>query len=382
MPASTTVLYPNGLLFEPLLSALKGAQWQIRIVMYLFKTSYAQHTRANDILDAICAAPPLGVDVEVILSHSEYDPQVSYENYLTAQKLVAAGCKVRMGPANQSFHSKITLIDNSLLFAGSHNYTRGGLTDNYELSWRTEAKSVVRPTAVYLDELWINALPFEKIAPALPPREPIVMDLTSVSTDGAAVTLGFSVNHVEGVEAFAAVADIEHDLEGAKMGVSVPPTARSASVIPNAESGRQIYVAVRAYRGGAAVAKSNLLEMTYRPTAAPPADLGEPELEESEETPAPAAPPAPNLLSVAAASETTVTVTWAFPGMVNFGRFEIEQRDLEGNWRYLATLVTPTARTWTGEPHDMNPPLRFRVLAYNSVGECAGSNEVGVGGAN
>lgn len=378
MPAATTVLYPDSLLFEPLMGALKGAQWQIRIATYLFKTSYTQHTRANDILDALIAAPPRGVDVEVILSHSEYNPDVSYENYLTAQKLAAAGCKVRLGPPNETFHSKIALIDNSRLFAGSHNLTRGGLTYNFELSWCTDAKAVVRPTNVYFEDLWVNAIPLEKVAPPSPPREPIVISLTSVSADGAAVTLGFSVNHAEGVEAFAAVADTEHELAGARMGVSVPPTARSASVIPNAAAGSQIYVAVRAYRGGAAVATGNLLQMTYQPTAAPPADLGEPESDEASETPAPAAPPAPNLLSVVAASETTVTVTWAFPGMVNFSRFEIEQRDTAGNWRYLATLVNPTVRTWTGAPHSMNPALPMRVVVYNTAGEWAGSNEVGI----
>lgn len=78
---------------------------------------------------------------------------------------------------------------------------------------------------------------------------------------------------------------------------------------------------------------------------------------------------------VVRASETTVTVTWAFPGMVNFSRFVIEQKDLEGNWRFVAALGNPTARTWTGEPIVMNAAMSLRVVVYGTGGEMMGSGE-------
>lgn len=160
------------------------------------------------------------------------------------------------------------------------------------------------------------------------------------------------------------------------MGPTVPPTARTVSDVPSVEPGEDVCVAVRAYRSGEAIATSIVFQTTYNPTPGSIGDGAE-DAEGGLEGPPPAAPTAPNLLSVVRASESAITVTWAFPGMVSFSRFVIEQKDEEGNWRLVAALGYPSARTWTGPPHAMNPTLPLRVAVYNTAEEKAMSGEGG-----
>lgn len=65
----------------------------------------------------------------------------------------------------------------------------------------------------------------------------------------------------------------------------------------------------------------------------------------------------------------------------NFHRFEVQQRT-NGTWQILATIMEPTARTWTGGPvafMDGNHPVRLAVfdMQEHSAGSNGGIVEVG-----
>lgn len=375
MPKTTTILYADSLLFDPLLAAITSATTRIELTMYLFKTSYAEHTRANAIADALIAAAARGVEVIVVLNYARFARSVADENDGTGMLLAAGGCQVRLGPRDTELHAKIIVVDGAMVFTGSHNITRGALTSNRELSWYTESKVVVERAQRYIGSLWRNADPIAEVTPVVEPEEPLEIVVTDVAQSGAEIVLDFTASYETGVDAFAAVSSATLDFAGARIGATVPPAARTATIVPEVEAGDTVYVAVRAYGGGQDFASSELCEVAYTPTEPPPGE-DEGEGEGSHETPPPAPLTAPTLVSVTRASDTTVTVTWAFAGLPDFLRFVIEQRDAAGDWAYVVTLGNPSTRTWTGAPDSMNADRPLRVVVYNTAQQAAASNEV------
>lgn len=375
--AVDTNLYPDGLLFDALMEKIAEAKFSIDIGTFIFKTSYASPTRANAVADALIARAR-SIRVRVLLNFSRTDPDVRYENYQTAILLAAGGCEVRLGPPKEIFHEKISIFDQARAFVGSHNITRGGLSDNRELTYYTEALTVVNPVQKYYDMLWYMAVTQDRVPVPLPPAPPIKIELLHVTDAGAALRLDYDVNHTRDVDAFAAVAAADSDLVGARMGLTVPPTTRSAIVIPDAATGEWVHVAVRAYSDGEAIATSGTVSMQYQPTAAPPEEAEPDTFGDGEGLP-PAALVAPTLSSVELVSPDMVTVTWVFVGASNFLRFVVEQRNAEGDWVSLYITRAPATRQWTGAPDSLSPDLPFRVVVYNTAGEKAVSNEVALG---
>lgn len=383
MAAERIILLPNGLYFDPLMTAIRGAKRRIQIAMYLFKTTYANHTRANDVADALLEAVNLrGVSVEVVLDNGRWDSKVCAANWATAQLLAAGGVQVRMGPSDESWHQKIVLVDEFMAFVGSHNITRGGLTDNCELSVRTDLKSVVDPVKRILRDRWAQAYPLDVATPAPVIGPPLEFAILSTSCEGDRLILNFEAEHTENVEAFAAVADTTSRLEGARMGPTVPPTERTAYVRSPVEPGQWVHVAVRAYAAGETLATSGVVGFIYEGSPLPPGSEPKPEggaEEGGAETPPSGLPAPPNLYEVQRASDTTVRLRWAFGGLANFRRFVIEQQDMSGDWQHVATLRESSAREWTGAPLAMDSPLPFRVVVFNTEEESTASEERAMG---
>ncbi|MBI2202003.1 MAG: hypothetical protein HYU43_08710, partial [Armatimonadetes bacterium] len=206
-----------------------------------------------------------GVDVHGVFNYSRFEPDVAAANYATAQRLAAAGCRIRLGPPNQTFHAKILIVDRSIAFVGSHNITRGALTFNRELTSCTQVKELVNRVGHYFNQLWYASIPF---AQAPPPTNliPLVIELLGVAAEGAELALTFEPNLTDGVDAFAAVAAPLGTLAGAVMGATVAPTDRVARVTPTVESGAPVFVAVRGYNAGQTIATSNVIQLTYQPS--------------------------------------------------------------------------------------------------------------------
>lgn len=371
------LLYEDSLYFEPLMQEIAGATHSIHIVMYLFKTSYSERTRAHEVMDALIAAAARGVIVQVVLNFCRLGPEVRYANWQTAQALIAGGVHVRFGPEDVTVHAKVAIFDRVRLLTGSHNFTRGGLTYNYELSWFSDSVGLSERAANYFDTVWGLCYDPDEVEAPEPPAGPLRMQLTDVQEEGASIRLTFTANHNQGIDAFAAVAGSDSELSGARIGASVPPEGRAASVVPAAASGEWVFLAVRAYAAGNVVATSGLLQMQYLPTVPSP-EVTEPESMGSGEGPVITPLAAPSLTAVTRASDTTVTLTWAFIGAVDFLRFVIEQQDAAGNWQPVITLRNPGARTWTGAPFSMATDHPFHVVVYNADEQRVESNALGL----
>lgn len=198
MATTKTYLYADTLFFDALTRAINEATVAVEIATFVFKTSYTEHTRAHDIVEALKAAAGRGVPVYVVLNYSQFEPDVCVDNYRTGQELAAAGCQVCMGPRNVTFHAKLALIDYRKLFIGSDNLTRGALTFNRETSVYTEVREMAKRANRYFITLWDNSTKSQAVAPPSGAGGAVQIALTEVTTSGAEVQVSFNANHTPG----------------------------------------------------------------------------------------------------------------------------------------------------------------------------------------
>lgn len=118
---------------------------QKTIKMIVFCWSISEEKKCDELLkinNAIKYAIHCGVSVEC-LNGSEG---------LTRQ-LNSIGVKAKYLTNFKIVHAKFILIDDYILFIGSHNLTKCAMTSNFELSIRYEFENVVNEAATLFDSL-------------------------------------------------------------------------------------------------------------------------------------------------------------------------------------------------------------------------------------
>jgi phosphatidylserine/phosphatidylglycerophosphate/cardiolipin synthase-like enzyme len=109
--ADTTVYFsPKGGCEQAVVSAVNGAQKQIRVQAYSFTS--------KPIITALVAAHTRGVDVKVILDHQW---NTKYPQGANALKL--GGVDVRFDGKHPIAHNKVCVVDSSTIITGSYNFT-------------------------------------------------------------------------------------------------------------------------------------------------------------------------------------------------------------------------------------------------------------------
>jgi phosphatidylserine/phosphatidylglycerophosphate/cardiolipin synthase-like enzyme len=121
--------------FYALKDAIDGARNSITIAIYLFKTNRFKTNRATAIQNALLRAMRRGVDVTVIFERSDNrEDFINGENEKTGRRLQAAGAHVFWDRPDRKLHVKAVVIDQQLVFMGSHNLTHSALKYNQEMS--------------------------------------------------------------------------------------------------------------------------------------------------------------------------------------------------------------------------------------------------------
>ena len=93
--------------------------------------------------NAIVAAAKKGVNVKVMANEQQ-----------TISILNRYNIKARKLETIRKVHVKLMLIDNHTAIFGSHNYTMGAFTTNYEVSIMTQNKGVVNRSRQFFNNLW------------------------------------------------------------------------------------------------------------------------------------------------------------------------------------------------------------------------------------
>ncbi len=144
----------DGDYFQELMKAVGGAQREIIMAFYLFKTNGYRSNYPDRLLDGLAAAARRGVKVRVILERtSDSDSSLDAANRETADRLKSRGIDVRFDPPSITTHVKMIVIDGRLTFIGSHNMTNSALKYNREVSLVIESSETADKAVRYFDSL-------------------------------------------------------------------------------------------------------------------------------------------------------------------------------------------------------------------------------------
>lgn len=115
---------------------IQNAKESIYLVVYLFLVYDYQDAYSNRLLEDLIKAHERGVGVHVILEYPkpEYMDEEGLANQKVYEKLKVAGIDVRFDKPEITTHSKVLIIDEETIIAGSHNYSFSGLKYNNETS--------------------------------------------------------------------------------------------------------------------------------------------------------------------------------------------------------------------------------------------------------
>lgn len=138
-----------------LLNSVKSARKTVIFSYFIFKTT-GNHTEnaPRRIVDELLRARKRGVDVTVILEKkSDNKDSLNRENLHTAAMLAKGGIKVFFDSPHITTHVKAAVVDDYLVFLGSHNLTQSALMHNNELSVLINSPELAAEIRSYLNNL-------------------------------------------------------------------------------------------------------------------------------------------------------------------------------------------------------------------------------------
>ncbi len=125
--------------------ALQNAQKSIHIFIFTFRyyPNYP-HDANSVIIGDLIAAKQRGVEVKVIMDCSSWNRSNTLKNKMVGDSLKKVGIEVYYDPVDITSHDKLVIVDDSLVFVGSHNWSYFALERNNEASVKVVSKEVAR----------------------------------------------------------------------------------------------------------------------------------------------------------------------------------------------------------------------------------------------
>ncbi len=148
-------LLEDGDYFPALMKAIDGAEREIVMSFFLFKTNGYRANYPDRLAAALARAAGRGVRVRIILERGRgaKDSLVDTSNRETAERLSREGIDVRFDSPRVTTHTKVAVIDGRHLFLGSHNLTNSALKYNHELSVYIDSPLLAGKILRYIDSL-------------------------------------------------------------------------------------------------------------------------------------------------------------------------------------------------------------------------------------
>jgi phosphatidylserine/phosphatidylglycerophosphate/cardiolipin synthase-like enzyme len=140
--------------FDLLTIKIVEAKRSVNICMFLFKAwSNSKHS-ANQVIEELIRAAKRGVEVNVLLEKNGWsDDSLNQSNESTATKLREAGISVFFDRKDVTTHSKLIIIDERIVFIGSHNLTDSALQKNNETTIMVESEEMAAYFLSYIKSI-------------------------------------------------------------------------------------------------------------------------------------------------------------------------------------------------------------------------------------
>jgi phosphatidylserine/phosphatidylglycerophosphate/cardiolipin synthase-like enzyme len=137
--------------FPALTKAVDGAQDEILVAVFSFKAGVHKKSRPDILVEHLARAVKRGVDVKVILENCANPAGgVTRQNAKTKNILEKRGVKVYMDEPSRTTHTKLVVVDQKLVFVGSHNFTPSALNHNNEVTVMIEKSGLAKEVRAYI----------------------------------------------------------------------------------------------------------------------------------------------------------------------------------------------------------------------------------------
>jgi phosphatidylserine/phosphatidylglycerophosphate/cardiolipin synthase-like enzyme len=143
----------SGQYYDRVYPIIDEAEARIYVVMYQVVWSSQTSNKINKLISKLIDAHSRGVEVKVFLEDSDWDYSVNDGNQEAAKVLRNNGIEVRFDSKNIVTHSKMVIIDDSLvLYSG--NWSLASMENNHEAGAITRSSSLTNQAVTYFNELW------------------------------------------------------------------------------------------------------------------------------------------------------------------------------------------------------------------------------------
>lgn len=121
--------------FHAFIKSIDAAQHEILMSVFSFKTGVHPNSYPDRIAGHLEKAVKRGVKVTVVLETTRNSADtLDLQNRKTGRFLEKKGVRVFYDSPYKSTHTKLIVIDQRLIFLGSHNFTQSALKHNNEIS--------------------------------------------------------------------------------------------------------------------------------------------------------------------------------------------------------------------------------------------------------
>jgi phosphatidylserine/phosphatidylglycerophosphate/cardiolipin synthase-like enzyme len=145
------VFLPNSDYLHEVVKSIEKAKKNIVISMYMFKTTDYTKQASKHIQDALYRAAEKGVEVTVLFDIEKEKGFLNDVNKETAAELREKGINVIYDPVDVRTHTKLVVIDEEIVFIGSHNFTHSAMVYNNEASAKIISEDFARKTLEYIE---------------------------------------------------------------------------------------------------------------------------------------------------------------------------------------------------------------------------------------
>ena len=147
----SAVLLKNQEYFPALIKAIDEAKSEIIMSFFLFKAGVHKNSYPDKVLTHLAKSAQKGVKVMVILENSGgHDRDLDAGNSQTKQLLEANDVEVYFNSLHKTMHNKLIVIDQRLVFLGSHNLTQSALKYNNEISILIDQPELAKEARTYM----------------------------------------------------------------------------------------------------------------------------------------------------------------------------------------------------------------------------------------
>ncbi|MBI5347332.1 MAG: hypothetical protein HZB66_01850 [Candidatus Aenigmarchaeota archaeon] len=147
--------------FSEVYSAINNAEKSVHISMFTIKY-YSEYEESNEkkLLDALINAARRGLDVKVMTEggSSFLGDAFVLEQRPACDYLSSGGVDARFDAPDRTTHTKLVIIDSSVIILGSTNWNYYALEENNEANIVVESREVAEKYENYFESLWSESV--------------------------------------------------------------------------------------------------------------------------------------------------------------------------------------------------------------------------------